>query len=48
MGGILSSLYRLVWSKKEYRIIIIGLDGAGKTTILNRLQVPLAKNEIET
>merc|ERR1711975_44077 len=28
-----------LWSEKEMRILILGLDGAGKTTILYRLQV---------
>ncbi|CAH8541132.1 unnamed protein product [Heterobilharzia americana] len=38
MGGILSLFSRLFGSK-ERRILILGLDGAGKTTILYRLQV---------
>ncbi len=29
----------MVWGRREYRILIVGLDGAGKTTILYRLQV---------
>jgi stage III sporulation protein SpoIIIAA len=40
IGGILSVFSRL-WGKREYRILIIGLDGAGKTTILYRLQVDI-------
>ncbi|CAL8106437.1 unnamed protein product [Calicophoron daubneyi] len=38
MGGIFSLFSRLFGSR-ERRILILGLDGAGKTTILYRLQV---------
>merc|ERR1711894_624960 len=38
MGGLLSYFSNLFGSK-ERRILILGLDGAGKTTILYRLQV---------
>jgi hypothetical protein len=37
-GGFFS-LFSKLWSEKEMRILILGLDGAGKTTILYRLQV---------
>ena len=39
LGGVLSSVFSMLWGKREYRILIIGLDSAGKTTILYRLQV---------
>eukprot|EP00050_Salpingoeca_kvevrii_P011198 m.13529 g.13529 ORF g.13529 m.13529 type:complete len:182 (-) comp3309_c0_seq1:55-600(-) len=39
MGGFFSSLFSRLWGDKELRILILGLDGAGKTTILYRLQV---------
>ncbi|KAF2763979.1 ARF/SAR superfamily [Teratosphaeria nubilosa] len=39
MGGALSMLSKLLWSKKEIRILILGLDGAGKTTLLYRLKI---------
>jgi ADP-ribosylation factor-like protein 1 len=39
MGGVFSRLFEALWGPKEYRILILGLDGAGKTTILYRLQV---------
>merc|ERR1712183_69361 len=38
MGGIMS-LFSGLFGTKERRILILGLDGAGKTTILYRLQV---------
>merc|ERR1711973_245235 len=38
MGGLLS-YFRGLLGSKEMRILILGLDGAGKTTILYRLQV---------
>ncbi|KAI8575910.1 hypothetical protein K450DRAFT_259350 [Umbelopsis ramanniana AG] len=39
MGGLFSSLFGRLWGEKEVRILILGLDGAGKTTILYRLQI---------
>lgn len=38
LGGIFSYFKSLLGSR-EMRILILGLDGAGKTTILYRLQV---------
>jgi ADP-ribosylation factor-like protein 1 len=40
MGILFSSLWgRLTGTGKDTRILILGLDGAGKTTILYRMQV---------
>jgi ADP-ribosylation factor-like protein 1 len=39
MGSIFSSVLSKLFSQKEVRILILGLDGAGKTTILYRLQI---------
>eukprot|EP00731_Ephydatia_muelleri_P005798 Em0003g46a len=39
MGGLFSRLFASLWGAKDLRILILGLDGAGKTTILYRLQV---------
>ncbi|KAL7063474.1 hypothetical protein AAHC03_01332 [Spirometra sp. Aus1] len=38
MGGLFSVFYKL-FGTRERRILILGLDGAGKTTILYKLQV---------
>jgi hypothetical protein len=43
-GQIFSTILSKLWGSKEYRILILGLDGAGKTTILYRMQVPLLLN----
>ena len=47
MGQIFSILGRL-WGEKEVRILILGLDGAGKTTILYRLQLGEVVSTIPT
>uniref|UniRef100_UPI00398F0428 ADP-ribosylation factor-like protein 1 n=1 Tax=Pristiophorus japonicus TaxID=55135 RepID=UPI00398F0428 len=39
MGGWLSTLVSGLFGTREMRILILGLDGAGKTTILYKLQV---------
>ena len=39
MGGIFSSIFSSLFGQRERRILILGLDGAGKTTILYKLQV---------
>lgn len=38
LGGLLS-YFRGLFGARELRILILGLDGAGKTTILYRMQV---------
>lgn len=37
-GALFSKILGRLWGEKEVRILILGLDGAGKTTILYRLQ----------
>ncbi|KAJ8272974.1 hypothetical protein GJAV_G00095710 [Gymnothorax javanicus] len=39
MGNIFSQLFKGVFSKKEMRILMVGLDAAGKTTILYKLKL---------
>jgi len=38
MGNLLSNLFSRFFSSKDVRILMLGLDGAGKTTILYKLQ----------
>lgn len=40
MGLWVSTLFSALFGHKEVRILILGLDNAGKTTILYRLQTP--------
>ncbi|TKR78317.1 hypothetical protein L596_019140 [Steinernema carpocapsae] len=37
MGMLMTKLWKLWWSDKEHKVIIVGLDNAGKTTILYQL-----------
>jgi GTPase SAR1 family protein len=39
MGGKVSSMFAWMWGSKEARILMVGLDAAGKTTILYQLQL---------
>ena len=42
------SIFNRLWGDKEVRILILGLDGAGKTTILYRLQIGEVVSTIPT
>ena len=39
MGLTISSLFTRLWGKKQMRILMVGLDAAGKTTILYKLKL---------
>lgn len=39
MGMRVSKLLDMLWGKKEMRILMVGLDAAGKTTILYKLKL---------
>ncbi len=39
MGNIFGSLFKGLFGKKEMRILMVGLDAAGKTTILYKLKL---------
>jgi hypothetical protein len=43
MGGFLASLFS-IGSAKPTRFLMLGLDAAGKTTVLYTLKVPKLKN----
>lgn len=46
--SIYAKLFEQVFTKKEYRILILGLDQAGKTTILNKLGIGQCSTTIPT
>jgi GTPase SAR1 family protein len=48
MGFILSFLFPGLYTKKEVRILMVGLDGAGKTTILYKLKLGEVVNTVPT
>ncbi|KAI9143261.1 ADP-ribosylation factor family-domain-containing protein [Paraphysoderma sedebokerense] len=48
MGAFFTRLMSRLWGDKEVRILILGLDGAGKTTILYRLQIGEVVSTIPT
>ena len=40
MGALFSSLFALLWrSNRRHKVVIVGLDNAGKTTALYKLQL---------
>ena len=39
MGNVFATLFKGLFGKKEMRILMVGLDAAGKTTILYKLKL---------
>ncbi|GLC36837.1 hypothetical protein PLESTB_000777300 [Pleodorina starrii] len=39
MGALMSTLWAMWFGSKEYKIVMVGLDNAGKTTILYKLHL---------
>ena len=39
MGQVFTDLYNSIFGKKDVRILMVGLDAAGKTTILYKLKM---------
>ena len=48
MGIKMSSLFGMLFSQEEKRIVMVGLDAAGKTTILYKLKLGELVNTIPT
>ena len=48
MGGILSTWASLFTTKKDQRILLLGLDNAGKTTIIYKLKLGDLVNTLPT
>ena len=48
MGITFTKLFEKLWSKKEARILMQGLDAAGKTTIVYKLKLGEVLNSIPT
>ncbi len=48
MGNYFQKLFSSLFDKKEARILMLGLDGAGKTTILFKLKLGEVVSSVPT
>lgn len=48
MGGKLSTLWNLVFTKREVRVVMVGLDAAGKSTALGQFKFGECQTTIPT
>ena len=48
MGFIFSKIFAKLFGKKEVRLLILGLDNAGKTTVLYQMQFGESKVTVPT
>ena len=48
MGFVFSKIFDKFYGKKEMRILMLGLDAAGKTTILYKLKLGDVVNSVPT
>ncbi len=48
MGFIFSKIFSAIFGKKEVRLLILGLDNAGKTTVLYQMQFGESKVTVPT
>eukprot|EP01017_Pseudomicrothorax_dubius_P019563 TRINITY_DN214_c0_g2_i2.p1 TRINITY_DN214_c0_g2~~TRINITY_DN214_c0_g2_i2.p1 ORF type:complete len:181 (+),score=58.55 TRINITY_DN214_c0_g2_i2:82-624(+) len=48
MGLAISKVFERLWGKKEMRILMLGLDAAGKTTILYKLKLGEVVSSVPT
>ena len=48
MGVLFTRILSTLFGKNEIRILILGLDNAGKTTLLNKLQLSSVTETVPT
>src|SRR5574343_1503007 len=48
MGVLFTRIFSTLFGKNEIRILILGLDNAGKTTLLNKLQLSAVTETVPT